>query len=122
MWKIKYKVIDHCHYTGKYRGAAHSICNLTYSITKEIPTVFYIGYNYDYHFVLKELAEEFEAQFICLGENTKKYLPFQFQCKIKLQELIKVEEKFQKEYSTDDNLLKAQDLWQAHYQILLMNS
>ena len=31
-----------------------------------------------------------------------------------------MEEKFQKEYSTDDNLLKAQDLWQAHYQILLI--
>ena len=32
-------VRDHCHYTGEYRGAGHSICNLRYSVPKEIPTV-----------------------------------------------------------------------------------
>ena len=26
--KEYYKVKDRCHYTGKYKGAAHSICNL----------------------------------------------------------------------------------------------
>ena len=35
--KKDYKVRDHCHYTGKYRGAAHNICNLRYKIPKEIP-------------------------------------------------------------------------------------
>ena len=30
------KIRDHCHYIGKYRGAADSICNLNYSIPKEI--------------------------------------------------------------------------------------
>ena len=53
------KVRDHCHYTGEYRGAAHSICNLKYSLAKQIPMVFHNGSNYDYHFIIKELAEEF---------------------------------------------------------------
>ena len=33
----------HCHYTGKWRGAAHSICNLRYKVPKEIPVVFHNG-------------------------------------------------------------------------------
>ena len=41
--KKYHKVRDHCHYTGKYRGAAHDICNLIYKIPKEIPLVFYNG-------------------------------------------------------------------------------
>ena len=39
----------------EYRCAAHSTCNLKYSITKEISTVLHSGPNYDYHFVTKEL-------------------------------------------------------------------
>ena len=38
--KKHYKVKDHCHYVGKYRGAAHNICNLRYRIPKEIPIYF----------------------------------------------------------------------------------
>ena len=52
------KVRDHCHYTGEYRGAAHSICNLKYSVPKEVPLVFDNGSNYDYRFIIKELAEK----------------------------------------------------------------
>ena len=47
------KVKDHCHYRGKYRGAAHSIYNLKYIIPKEIPVVFHNGLNCDYHFIIK---------------------------------------------------------------------
>ena len=46
---------------GEYRGAAHSICNLKYIVHKGIPTVFHNGSNYDYHFIMKELVEEFEG-------------------------------------------------------------
>ena len=35
------KVRDHCHYTGKWRGAAHSICNLKFNVPNEIPAVFH---------------------------------------------------------------------------------
>ena len=67
---------NHCHYTGKFRGAAHSICNLSYKVPKEIPVVIHNGSTCDYHFVIKQLAEEFKSQFECLGENTKKYITF----------------------------------------------
>ena len=51
------KVRDRYHYTVEYRGAAHSICNSKSSVPKKIPLVFHNGSNYDYHFVIKELAE-----------------------------------------------------------------
>ena len=51
------KVRDHCHYTDKNRGAAHSICNLKYRVSKRIPIVFHNGSNYDYYLIIKELAE-----------------------------------------------------------------
>ena len=38
--------------------------------------VFHNGSTYDYHFIIKELAEEFEGLFECLGENTEKYITF----------------------------------------------
>ena len=72
--KEYFKVKDHCHYTGKYRSAAHDICNLRCRIPKGIPVIFHNGFTYDYHFIIKELAEESEGQFECLGENTEKYI------------------------------------------------
>ena len=67
---------DHCRYTGKFRGASHSICDLRYKVPQEIPVKIHNGSKYDYHFLIKELAEEFKGQFECLGENTEKYITF----------------------------------------------
>ena len=83
--KKNYKVRDHCHYTGKYRGAAHNICNLRYKIPKEIPIVFHSGSMYNYHFIVKELVKEFEGNFECLGENTEKHITFSAPIKKKIE-------------------------------------
>ena len=83
--KKNYKVRDHCHYTGKYRNAAHNICNLRYKIPKEIPVVFHNGSTYDYHFIIKELVKEFDGNFECLGENTEKYITFSAPIKKKIE-------------------------------------
>ena len=72
--KKYHKVRGHCHYTRKFRGAAHNNCNLRYGIPKEIPIVFHSGSTYDYHFIIKQLAKEFNGNFDCLGENTEKYI------------------------------------------------
>ena len=46
-------------------------------VPREVPVVFHNGSTYDYHFIIKELAEEFE----CLAENTEKYITFPVQIK-----------------------------------------
>ena len=56
MLYFKRKSYRHCHYTGEYRSAVHSICNLRYSVPKKIPIVFHNGSNYDYYFIIKVLA------------------------------------------------------------------
>ena len=63
---------DYCHYPEEYRGVGHSICNAKYSVPKIIPIDFHNGSNYNDHFIIKALAEQFEKQFTCLGENIEK--------------------------------------------------
>ena len=85
MIKKHHKVRGHCHYSGKYRRAAHNIGNLSYKIPKEIPIVFHNGSTYDYYFIIKELVKEFEGNFECLGENTEKYITFSVSIKKKIE-------------------------------------
>ena len=66
--KKYYKVCDHYHYTGKYRGA--------YKTPKEITAVFHNGSTYDYHFIINQLGKEFKGKLECLGEHTEKYITF----------------------------------------------
>ena len=75
-FKRYHKVRDHCHYTEKFRGSTHSICNLRYKTPKEISVVLHNGPKYDYHFIIKQLAKKFEDKFECLKENTEIYITF----------------------------------------------
>ena len=70
------EVKDYRYFTDKYRGAAHNAYNLKYKIPKNIPVIFHNGSTYDYHFIIRELANEFDGNFECLGENTEKCVTF----------------------------------------------
>ena len=49
------KVRDHCHVTGKFRGAAHNKCNLKLRIPRKLPIIFHNLQGYDGHIIFKEL-------------------------------------------------------------------
>ena len=68
------KVYDYDYYTGNYRGAAYSICNLRYSSQKDIPVFFHNGSNYDFNLIIAELAKEFRSELQCIPVNTNKCL------------------------------------------------
>ena len=61
------KVRDHYHYTGKHRGAAYRICNLKFNLPNEVPVVFHNRSKHDFYFIIKELVNEFDGQFKCIG-------------------------------------------------------
>ena len=50
------KVRDHCHFTGRYRGAAHRICNFKYRKPYITPVVFHNLSGYDSHLFIKKTS------------------------------------------------------------------
>ena len=74
-YKNRKKVQDHSHYTKKFRGAAHSICNLKYKVPDNIPIIIY-NVSYDTHFIINQLAKEFKGKLDCIEENMEKYITF----------------------------------------------
>ena len=70
------RVRDHCHLTGRYRGPAHSNCNLNYKDTYCIPIVFHNLSGYDAHFIIEEIATAFEGRIDLLPITKEKYISF----------------------------------------------
>ena len=69
------KVRDHCHYSGEYRRAAHSLCNLQYKIPSYIPVVFHNLAGYNAHLFIKELAKH-GSEMGVIAKNTEDYISF----------------------------------------------
>ena len=69
------KVRDYCHYTGIYRGPAHSSCNLRYKIPSYITVVFHNLSGYDTLLFIRELgghASDMEV----IAKNKEDYISF----------------------------------------------
>ena len=92
-WKVR----DLCHYTGKYRGAEYSICSLKFKVPNEISVVFHNGSKYDYHFIIKELANEFEGPFERFWENSEIHESFSVPIR---KEIIKIDKDGNKSVET----------------------
>ena len=70
-----YKVRDHCHYTGKYRGAAHNSCNIKFRRPKFTPVIFHNLAGYDTHLFIKNLGVS-KGNIDCIPNNEEKYISF----------------------------------------------
>ena len=69
------KVRDHCHLTGRYRGAAHSKCNLKYKVPKFYPVIFHNLSGYDAHMFIKDIAET-PGEINCISRTEEDYVSF----------------------------------------------
>ena len=77
--KCREAVRDHCHLTGKFRGAAHNVCNLSYFRINPkktiIPVVFHNLRGYDAHHLMQEIASV-DSNLKCIPNNMEKYISF----------------------------------------------
>ena len=69
------KVRDHCHFTGRYRGAACNRCNLKYRKPNNISVFFHNLAGYDSHLFIKKLNVT-EGNIDCIPNNEEKYISF----------------------------------------------
>ena len=69
------RVRDHCHLSGKFRCAAHQICNLKIKVTQFFPVVFHNVPGYDSHLFIKTLRNS-EEDISCIPNNEENYISF----------------------------------------------
>ena len=69
------KVRDHCHVTGKYRGATHWSCNANLKMSKKVPGIFHNLEIYDSHLIIKEVSK-FDLKKSVIPNGLEKYMAF----------------------------------------------
>ena len=62
------RVRDHCHITGKFRGAAHKSCNVQYKLRKRIPVIFHNLRGYDSHLIMQAIGKVMQ-KLNCIPNN-----------------------------------------------------
>ena len=69
---------DHCHVTGKYRGSAHTDCNLSYRLTNKIYVIFHNLRGYDSHLIMPEIRKFNKdiKDINVIPNNMEKYMAF----------------------------------------------
>ena len=75
------KVRDHCHFTGKYRGAAHDNCNLQCRKPMILPVIFHNLQGYDAHLFIKQLSQ-IPGEPTCIPSTEEKYIFFSKKIKV----------------------------------------
>ena len=75
------KVRDHCHFTGRNRGAAHNSCNLQCRKPMVLPVIFHNLQGYDAHLFIKQLAR-LEGDLNCIPSTEEKYISFSKSIKV----------------------------------------
>ena len=71
------KVRDHCHVTGKFRGAAHWNCNINFQLTKKVPVIFHNLRGYNSHLIFSEL-NKFDVRISVIPNGFLVYMAFFF--------------------------------------------
>ena len=69
------KVRDHCHVTGKFRGAAHWSSNINLQLSKKVPIIFHNLKGYDSHLSFCEL-HKFDVKISVIPNGLEKYMAF----------------------------------------------
>ena len=69
------KVRDHCHISGKFRGAAHFSCNANLKISNKVPVIFHNLRGYDSHLIIREISN-FDVKVDVIPNGLEKYMAF----------------------------------------------